>query len=88
MDINTIVLIVILIVMLYAISEHLKDKKSAAEKNREQTLAEKDEISIRFHDTETNDVVWYAFTRFKRASDKFDQAGVDSLIQEVLTSFN
>ena len=45
MDINTIVLIVILIVMLYAISEHLKDKKSAAEKNREQTLAEKDEIS-------------------------------------------
>ena len=50
--------------------------------------SEKDEISIRFHDTETNDVVWYAFTRFKRASDKFDQAGVDSLIQEVLTSFN
>ena len=46
------------------------------------------EISIRFHDTETNDVVWYAFTIFKRASDKFDQAGVDSLIQEVLTSFN
>ena len=50
--------------------------------------SEKDEISIRFHDTETNDVFWYAFTRFKRASDKFDQAGVDSLIQEVLTSFN
>ena len=45
MDINTIVLIVILIIMLYAISEHLKDKKSVAEKNREQTLAEKDEIS-------------------------------------------
>ena len=45
MDINTIVLIVILLVMLYAISEHLKDKKSDAEKNREQTLAEKEEIS-------------------------------------------
>ena len=46
------------------------------------------EISIRFHDTKTDDVVWYAFTRFKRASDKYDQAGVDSLVQEVLTSFN
>ena len=45
MDINTIVLIVILAVMLYAISEHLKDKKSVAEKNREHTQAEKDEIS-------------------------------------------
>ena len=50
--------------------------------------SEKDEISIRLHDTKTDDVVWYAFTRFKRASDKYDQAGVDSLIQEVLTSFN
>ena len=50
--------------------------------------SEKDEISIRFHDTKTDDVVWYAFTRFKRASDKYDQAGVDSLIQEVLTNFN
>jgi len=45
MDINTLVLIVILLVMLYAISEHLKNKKSDAEKNREQTLAEKEEIS-------------------------------------------
>ena len=45
MDINTIVLIVILLVMLYAISEHLRDKKSVAEKNRQQNLAEKEEIS-------------------------------------------
>tara|TARA_B100001996_G_scaffold367694_1_gene339572 strand:- start:4 stop:342 length:339 start_codon:yes stop_codon:yes gene_type:complete len=45
MDINTLVLIVILLVMLYAISEHLKNKKSDAEKNREQTIAEKEEIS-------------------------------------------
>ncbi len=50
--------------------------------------SEKDEISIRFHDTNSNDVVWYAFTRFKRPSDQYDQSGVDSLIQEVLTSFN
>lgn len=45
MDINTIVLIVILLVMLYAIFEHLKDKKTDAEKNREQTLAAKEEIA-------------------------------------------
>ena len=45
MDINTIILIVILLVMLYAISEQLKNKKSVAEENRQQTLAEKKEIS-------------------------------------------
>jgi hypothetical protein len=45
MDINTIVLIVILLVMLYAIFEHLKDKKSVAEENRQQTLTDKEEIS-------------------------------------------
>tara|TARA_B100000029_G_scaffold175311_1_gene172583 strand:- start:884 stop:1210 length:327 start_codon:yes stop_codon:yes gene_type:complete len=45
MDINTIVLIVILLVMLYAMSENLKDKKSVAEKNRQQTLSEKEELS-------------------------------------------
>jgi hypothetical protein len=50
--------------------------------------SEKDEISIRFHDAKTNDVVWYAFTRFKRPSDQYNQTGVDSLIQEVLTDFN
>ena len=50
--------------------------------------SEKDEISIRFHDTKTDDVVWYAFTRFKRSSDQYDQAGVDSLINEVLSNFN
>ena len=45
MDINTIVLIVILLVMLYAISEHLKDKKSGVEMNRQQKLIEKEELS-------------------------------------------
>ena len=45
MDINTIVLIVILLVMLYAISEHLKDKKSVVETNRQQKLIEKEELS-------------------------------------------
>ena len=50
--------------------------------------SDKDEISIRFHDTKTNDVIWYAFTRLKRANNQNDQASVDSLIQEVLSNFN
>tara|TARA_B000000475_G_C15863903_1_gene393376 strand:+ start:131 stop:658 length:528 start_codon:yes stop_codon:yes gene_type:complete len=50
--------------------------------------SDKDEISIRFHDAKTDDVVWYAFTRFKRPSDQYDQAGIDTLIKEVLSSFN
>ena len=50
--------------------------------------SEKDEISIRFHDAKTNDVVWYAFTRFKRPGDQYDQVGINSLIAEVISSFN
>jgi hypothetical protein len=50
--------------------------------------SDKDEISIRFHDRKTNDVIWYAFTRLKRANNQNDQASVDSLIQEVLSNFN
>jgi|TARA_B100001250_G_scaffold50906_1_gene39773 hypothetical protein len=45
MDINTIVLIVILVVMIYALSEHWKEKNTIAEENRQKTIAEKDEIS-------------------------------------------
>ena len=45
MDINTIVLIVILVVMIYALSEHWKEKNKIAEENRQKTIAEKDEIS-------------------------------------------
>ena len=45
MDINTVVLIIILIIMVYALSEHWKEKNSDAEKSRQKNLAEKDEIS-------------------------------------------
>tara|TARA_B100001093_G_C25904072_1_gene625765 strand:+ start:66 stop:395 length:330 start_codon:yes stop_codon:yes gene_type:complete len=45
MDINTIVLIIILIIMVYALSEHWKEKNSDAENTRNKSLAEKDEIS-------------------------------------------
>lgn len=45
MDINTIVLIIILVIMVYALSEHWKEKNSDAEETRIKNLAEKDEIS-------------------------------------------
>ena len=50
--------------------------------------SEKDEISIRFHDAKTDEVIWYAFTRFKRPSDQYDQVGINSIVAEVLSSFN
>tara|TARA_Y100001970_G_C14116091_1_gene793651 strand:+ start:671 stop:997 length:327 start_codon:yes stop_codon:yes gene_type:complete len=45
MDINTIVLVVILIVMVYALTEHLKEKNTVAENTRQKNIAEKEEIS-------------------------------------------
>ena len=45
MDINTIVLIVILIVMVYALTDHWKEKNTQAERNRQKNIAEKEEIS-------------------------------------------
>jgi hypothetical protein len=45
MDFNTIVLIIILVVMLYAVSEHLRDKNLVAEETKLQNIAEKEEIS-------------------------------------------
>ena len=45
MDINTIVLIIILVIMVYALSEHRKEKNSNAEQSRQKNLAKKDEIS-------------------------------------------
>lgn len=45
MDLNTIVLIIILVIMIYALSEHWKEKNSDAEEARKKNLAVKDEIS-------------------------------------------
>ena len=45
MDINTIVLIVILIVIVYALTEQWKTKNSAAESTRKKSIAEKEEVS-------------------------------------------
>ena len=45
MDINTIVLIIILIVIVYALTEQWKTKSSAAEDTRMKSIAEKEEVS-------------------------------------------
>ena len=45
MDINTIVLIVILIVIVYALTEQWKTKSSVAESTRQKSIAEKEEVS-------------------------------------------
>jgi len=45
MDINTIVLVVILIVIVYALTEQWKEKNTIAESNKQKNIAEKEEIS-------------------------------------------
>ena len=45
MDINTLILIVILGVMVYAMLSHGQEKKSLAESEREQNISEKEELS-------------------------------------------
>ena len=47
MELNTIVLIVILVIMVYALTEHWKEKNTLAEENRQKNIAEKEEIDIR-----------------------------------------
>ena len=45
MELNTIVLIIILVIMVYALTEHWKEKNTLAEENRQKNIAEKEEIS-------------------------------------------
>ena len=45
MDINTLILIVILGIMVYAILSHGQEKKSVAESKRDQNISEKKELS-------------------------------------------
>ena len=50
--------------------------------------SDKDEISIRFHDAKSDEVVWYAFTRFKRSNNQNDQEAINLLIGEAVSDFN
>ncbi len=45
MDINTIVLVVILTVIVYAIISHNQEKSSVAEKSRQEIMAEREEVA-------------------------------------------
>ena len=50
--------------------------------------SDKDEISIRFHDAKSDEVVWYAFTRFKRSNNQNDQEAINELIKKAVSGFN
>ena len=48
---------------------------------------DKDAITIRFHDAKTDEVVWYAFSRFKRSAGPKEQEEVNALIEQAIYSF-
>ena len=49
---------------------------------------DKDSLSIRFHDAKTNEVIWYAFSRFSRAQAPKTQEEVDNLVRQAISKFN
>jgi hypothetical protein len=48
---------------------------------------DKDALTIRFHDAETDEVVWYAFSRFNRTKAPKEQEEVNVLIEQAISSF-
>jgi len=48
---------------------------------------DKTEVSIRFHDKKTNDVIWYAFSRFNKSNKTQDQETIDLLIERAIEDF-
>ena len=48
---------------------------------------DKDALTIRFHDAETDEVVWYAFSRFNRNKAPKEQEEVNVLIEQAISSF-
>ena len=56
-------------------------------RNQRILKVDKDEIAIRFHDKKTDDVIWYAFSRFNRSLKIRDQAAINSLIEKAVLNF-
>jgi hypothetical protein len=56
-------------------------------RNQKILKVDKDEIAIRFHDKETDDVIWYAFSRFNRSLKMKDQDAINSLIEKAILNF-
>ena len=48
---------------------------------------DKDALTIRFHDAETDEGVWYAFSRFNRNKAPKEQEEVNILIEQAISSF-
>ena len=48
---------------------------------------DKDSLTIRFHDFKTNEVIWYAFSRFNRSQTPKGQEEVNILVEEAISRF-
>lgn len=48
---------------------------------------DKDALTIRFHDAKSDEVVWYAFSRFHRSKAPKEQEEVNKLIEQAISSF-
>lgn len=56
--------------------------------NQKYHRVDKDSFSIRLHDSQSDEVIWYAFSRFSRSNTPKDQSDVNSLIDKALNSFS
>ena len=57
------------------------------DRNQRYYRVDKDALTIRFHDAETDEVVWYAFSRFNRNKAPKEQEEVNILIEQAISSF-
>ena len=57
------------------------------DRNQRYYRVDKDALTIRFHDAETDEVVWYAFSRFNRNKAPKEQEEVNVLIEQAISSF-
>ena len=57
------------------------------DRNQRYYRVDKDALTIRFHDAETDEVVWYAFSRFNRNKALKEQEEVNVLIEQAISSF-
>ena len=51
------------------------------------TRVDRDGISLRFHDSKTNEVIWYAFSRFNRSKSINDQLEIDKFMDRMISKF-
>ena len=49
---------------------------------------DRDVLSIRFHDRITDEVFWYAFSRYNRLPSEQDQASINSFVDSALEKFS